>query len=86
MAPLQIRQRKPDNHVHEVGERGVHVLAVVRGHNHGALVVLDPLQQAIGFWIGVSVVGVKHVCALAEESGGLVQREDDVGTWALSET
>ena len=60
------------------GERGVDVLSEVRGKNHDALVVLDPLRQVIGFEIGAAVVDVAHVRALAEERAGLVEQEDDV--------
>ena len=59
-------------------ERLVHVLAEVRREDGDAVVVLHPLEQVADLDVGVAVVGVAHLGALAEQGVGLVEEQDGV--------
>jgi hypothetical protein len=58
------------------GERVVEVLAQVGGEDRDAVEGLDALQQVGDLLVGVAVVGVLALAALAEQGVGLVEEQD----------
>ena len=78
LAILGLREREVDHDVEAAQERVVHVLAEVRREDDRAGVALHLLEQVGDLDVGVAVVRVLHLGALAEERVGLVEEEDRV--------
>ena len=57
----------------------------VRGEDHEPAVLLDPLEQEGDLLVGVPVVGVVDLGALAEQRVGLVEEEDPAAVLGLVE-
>ena len=76
---------KLDRQAHPPEESLVDVLPQVRGEDDNALELLDALEQVTRFNVGVAVVRVLDLGALAEERVGLVEEEDGVRVFGLRE-
>ena len=63
----------------------VHVVAQVGRQDDDAVVLLHPLQQVADLDVGVAVVGVLDLGALAEDGVGLVEEQDGVAVGRLVE-
>ena len=72
------RDRELHHHVESPHEGRVDVLGQVGGEQGHALVALEPLQEVGHLDVGVAVVGVGDLGALAQERVGLVEEERDV--------
>ena len=75
---LAARRREVDRVVHPARERLVDVAAEIRREDHQAAVLLELLQQVRDLDVGVAVVRILHLRALAEERVRLVEEEDRV--------
>ena len=79
LAVLGLGEREVDHEVEPAHERVVDVLAEVGREDHGARIALHLLQQVGDLDVGVAVVRVRDLGALAEQRVGLVEEEDRVG-------
>ena len=77
-AQLLVGRREVDDRVEPAGERLVDVGAQVGRQHRQAVEGLHPLQQVGDLDVGVAVVGVAHLAALAEHGVGLVEEEHGV--------
>jgi hypothetical protein len=66
-------------------ERLVHVAAQVGGEHDDAVVLFHLLQQVADLDVGVAVVGVAYLRALAEQGVGLIEEQDGVAGRRLGE-
>ena len=74
LAPvLLVGHREVDDRVEPAGERLVDVRPQVRREDRDAVERLHPLEEVGDLDVGVAVVGVLHLGALAEERVGLVE-------------
>ena len=73
-----VGQREVDDHVEPAGERLVDVGAQVGGQDGEAVEGLHPLQQVGALDVGVAVVRVPDLRALAEDRVGLVEEQHGV--------
>ena len=71
-----VGQRELDGEVQPPHERVVHVAAEVGRQHDGPVVLLHPLQQVADLDVGVAVVRVLDLAALAEQRVGLVEEQD----------
>ena len=76
---LRLRKREVDDEVEPADERVVDVALVVGRQDHRAGVGLHALEQVGDLDVGVAVVGVRDLRALAEQRVGLVEEQDRVG-------
>ena len=74
-----------DDRVEPAGERVVDVGAQVGGQHGQPVEGLQPLQQVGALDVGVAVVGVSDVAALAEDRVGLVEEQHGVDPAGLGE-
>ena len=79
LAVLLLGEREVDHEVQPAQERVVDVALEVRREDDRAGVGLHALQQVGDLDVGVAVVGVRDLGALAEQRVGLVEEEDRVG-------
>ena len=79
LAVVGLGEREVDHEVEPAHERVVDVLAEVGGEDDRARVALHLLQQVGDLDVGVAVVRVGDLGALAEQRVGLVEEEDRVG-------
>ena len=73
------RQRELDDEAQPAQERLVEVLLAVGGEDREALEALHALEQVADLEVGVAVVRVLDLGALAEQRVGLVEEQDHVG-------
>ena len=74
-----------DDEAHATHECLVDVLAQIGGEYRDALVLLHLLQQVGDLDVGVAVVRILHVGALAEQRVGLVEEQNGVRASAARE-
>ena len=79
---LLLGEGEVDGELQPPGEGLVQVGAQVGGQDGHAVVGLHALQQVADLDVGVAVVGVLDLGALAEERVGLVEEEDGVAALA----
>src|SRR5205814_1680216 len=84
-AVARVRERELDDEAEPPDESLVDVLAEVAGEDDRALVLLDALEEEVDFDVGVAVVRVFDLRALAEDGVGLVEEEDGVALGRLVE-
>ena len=71
--------------LHAAHEGLIHVVPHIGGQDGDALVLLHLLQQVADFDVGVAVVGIFHLRALAEQRVGFVEKENRIAVLGLVE-
>jgi len=71
-----VRKRERDGEADPAQERRVETLLEVGGQDRQAPVRLHPLEEVANLDVGVTVVAVLHLAALAEQGIGLVEQQD----------